>query len=129
MTQKPTKSSAPPYESLEAWKACHELAVAVYRASRVWPPEERYGLTSQLRRAAISSAANLAEGSGRSGWKELRRFVEISRASLTEVEYLLTLCRDVGMIHGEDFQLLHGFVFRAGQLVGGLHRALRRRGA
>ncbi|MBL8977014.1 MAG: four helix bundle protein [Gemmatimonadetes bacterium] len=117
----------PPYERLEAWKACHELAVLLYRATGSWPREERYGLVSQARRAAYSAAANLVEGSARSGTRELARFTAIALGSLSEIEYLILLARDLGIIGEEEWRLLAGHVARAGQLTGGLHRALRRR--
>lgn len=119
--------SARPYERLDAWQACHELALVVYRSSRKWPVSERYGLVTQVRRAAMSAASNLAEGTARRGTRELKRFVEIALGSLAEVEYLLTLAADVGVIQAEEQRLLRGFVDRAGQLTGGLHRALRKR--
>ncbi len=120
---------AKPYERLDAWQSCHELALVIYRATRKWPAEERYGLVSQARRAAVSAAANLAEGTARQGTRELKRFVEIALGSLAEVEYLVTLAGDIGVVDTEEQQLLRGFVDRAGQLTGGLHRALRKRTA
>jgi len=56
---------APPYEQLHAWRECHELALAVYHATKTFPADERYGLTSQMRRAAFSGAVNIVEGSAR----------------------------------------------------------------
>lgn len=122
------RPAAPPHERLEAWKACHELALVVYRSTARWPTTERYGLVAQIRRAAIASAASLVEGTARTGGREMKRFTELARGSLAETEYLLTLALDVGLIKKEEFTLLHEFVQRAGMLVGGLHRALRRRG-
>src|SRR5256885_12471714 len=66
---------APPYEELHAWRECHELALAVYRATKDFPTEEQYGLTSQTRRAAFSAAVNIVEGSARRSRKEFRRFL------------------------------------------------------
>ena len=123
----PRNSSGPLYERLEAWKACHELALLIYRASRTWPASERFGITAQARRAAYSAAANLVEGSARSGPRELARFVTIALGSLAELEYLVLLARDVGAIDAEEWRLLTGHIARAGQLTGGLHRALRAR--
>ncbi len=124
MTRDP---KGPPYERLEAWKACHELALLMYRASRGWPASERFGLTSQARRAAYSAAANLVEGSARTGARELTRFVAIALGSLAELEYLVLLARDTGVIDADEWRLLTGHIARAGQLTGGLHRALRAR--
>jgi four helix bundle protein len=119
--------ATPPYERLEAWKACHELGLVIYRSTRKWPVSERFGLIQQARRAATSAAANLVEGSARRGTREFRRFVEIALGSLAELEYLILLARDASLIVEEEWSLLHGFVRRAGQLTGGLHRSLRKR--
>src|SRR5712691_6220561 len=82
-----------PYEKLHAWRECHELALAVYRATKSFPTEEQFGLTSQIRRAAFSSAVNIVEGSARRSRKEFRRFLDISLSSLTEVGYALRFSR------------------------------------
>ena len=76
-----------PYERLHAWRECHALALAVYRATKGFPAEERYGLTSQMRRAGFSAAVNIVEGSARRGPREFRRFLDIALSSLTEVGY------------------------------------------
>src|SRR5262249_24292911 len=67
----------------------------VYRTSKAWPRDETYGLVSQARRAAFSAAANIAEGAGRQGSREFRRFLAISLASLQELSYILRLVRDL----------------------------------
>jgi four helix bundle protein len=83
-----------PYERFEAWKVSHELALAVYAATRGWPRSELYGLTSQLRRAALSAPTNIAEGSAKRGPAEFRRFLDYSLGSLSELAYLLRFARD-----------------------------------
>jgi four helix bundle protein len=123
----PSAPASPPYERLEAWRACHELSLVVYRATKKWPASERFGLASEVRNAALSAAAKLVEGTARGGSKELKHFVELARGSLKELEYLLMLAHDLGVIDAQEHRLLHGFVDRAGQLTGGLHRALRKR--
>ena len=87
-----------PYERLRAWRECHEFALAVYRATKEFPTEERYGLTSQMRRAAFSAAANIVEGSARRGPREFRRFLDIALSSLTEVGYALRFTREAGLL-------------------------------
>ncbi len=67
-----------PYERLTAWAKCHELTLAIYRATESWPKQETYGLISQARRAAYSAAANMAEGAARQGAREYRRFLDLS---------------------------------------------------
>jgi len=78
-----------PYKRLLAWQECHKLVLDVYRATQSFPKHELYGLTSQVRRAAFSAAANIVEGASRKGRREFRRFLDISVASLSEVEYAL----------------------------------------
>src|SRR6266496_1291262 len=82
-----------PYERLHAWKACDDLTVAVYKATDAFPRHELYGLTSQARRAAFSSAANIAEGSAKRGPREFRRYLDISIGSLSEVAYALHVAK------------------------------------
>jgi four helix bundle protein len=90
------------YERLDAWKRCHELVLEVYEITRGWPTTERYGLTSQARRAAVSAAANIAEGSAKRGSRELARYLDISLGSLSEVGYLIRLATDLGMLTSQS---------------------------
>ena len=86
------------YEKLLAWQRARELVLVVYRSTASWPADERYGLTSQLRRAAVSVAANIAEGSAKQGPREFRRFLDIAIGSLAEIGCLLTLARDLELL-------------------------------
>ena len=115
-----------PYERFDAWKVCHELAVQVYRVTRGWPKEERYGLTSQVRRSALSAPTNLAEGSAKRGSREFARFGDIALGSLSELSYLLRFAESVGVMQAEDHAELETLCNRAGQLTWKLTRALRR---
>jgi four helix bundle protein len=92
------------YRDLQVWSKAHLLTLELYRLSRVFPREEVYGVTSQLRRAAVSIGANLAEGCGRRTSSELARFVRIAMGSASELDYHLVLCRDLGFLKAEDFQ-------------------------
>jgi four helix bundle protein len=83
------------FKELKVWQKAHGMTVAVYLASRSFPKEEIYGLTSQLRRAAVSVGANIAEGCGRRSDGEFLRFLQIARGSASEVEYHLLLARDL----------------------------------
>jgi four helix bundle protein len=74
------------FKTLKAWELADNLAVELYRVTQAFPKEEQYGLTSQVRRAAVSVAANIAEGSSRRTKKDLMHFLVIARASLAEVE-------------------------------------------
>lgn len=93
------------FHDLKVWEKAHQLTLDVYKATRDFPREELYGLTSQVRRATSSIPANIAEGCGRNTGNELRRFLEIAMGSASEVEYHLLLARDLGFltpdVHGE----------------------------
>lgn len=83
------------FRELLVWKKAHAFARGIYEHSRAFPTEERYGLTAQLRRAAVSIASNIAEGCGREGERELARFLSIAAGSASEAEYQLLLARDL----------------------------------
>jgi four helix bundle protein len=92
------------YRDLQVWTKAHKLTLDLYRVSQTFPREEIYGITSQLRRAAVSIGANLAEGCGRRTSTELARFVRIATGSASELDYHLLLSRDLGFINNEDFK-------------------------
>jgi four helix bundle protein len=94
------------FHELKVWQKAHELTLAVYRVTAPFPREELYGLTSQLRRASASVAANLAEGCGRSGDAEFARFCSIAMGSASEVEYHLLLARDLKLLKPAEYQEL-----------------------
>lgn len=86
------------FTELKVWQRGHSLVLSVYRMSAGFPLAERYGLLSQLRRAALSVPTNIAEGSKRLTSQEYARFLNIAEASLAETEYLLMVSRDLGYI-------------------------------
>ena len=99
------------FRTLKVWKKSHELTLAVYSRSRGFPAEERYGLTSQLRRAASSIPTNIAEGCGRSSDADFARFLGIAAGSASEAEYLLLLAHDLTYLPAQDYsQLAAGVV-------------------
>jgi len=83
---------------LQVWQRSHKLALDLYRTTESFPLGERFGLTSQLRRAALSVPTNIAEGSRRVAAKEYARFLNIASGSLSETEYLVLVSRDLGYI-------------------------------
>jgi four helix bundle protein len=113
-----------PYERLLAWKECHRLALAVYQATKAFPVDERYGLTSQVRRAAFSASVNIVEGSSRRGRKEFRRFLDIALASLTEVGYTLRFARESGLLDDKEWAALNDQQSRARYLTWQLYRSM-----
>jgi four helix bundle protein len=115
-----------PFENLRAWQSAHRLALTVYRATEVWPKREIYGLTSQARRAAVSVAANIAEGTAKRGKKEVGRFLEMALASFSELTYLLRLSLDLGIRPRDDWQAVEQIREETGKLLWGLYRYVRR---
>ena len=94
------------FTDIKAWQKGHELVLGVYRATVGFPNSERYGLTSQIRRAALSVPTNIAEGSKRTGRVEYARFLNISEASLAETEYLIMVARDLEYVTGSTAESL-----------------------
>jgi four helix bundle protein len=86
------------YRTLKVWQRSHELTLEVYRATAPFPRSEQYGLTSQLRRAASSVPANIAEGVGRGTRPELARFCRFALGSLNELEYHILLAGELGYL-------------------------------
>ena len=84
------------FRKIKVWEKAHLLTIAIYQATKPFPTDERYGLTSQLRRAGMSIPTNIAEGSGRRSDKEFANFLNRAMGSASEVEYLLFLSKDVG---------------------------------
>jgi four helix bundle protein len=92
------------FKHLRVWQRAHELTLRIYQSSRDFPKDEMYGLTSQLRRAAASIGANIAEGCGRRSDPEMRRFVQIARGSACELEYHLLLAKDLRLLSTASFE-------------------------
>jgi four helix bundle protein len=91
------------YRDLQVWKKAHDLTLELYRVSQRFPKEEIYGITGQLRRAAVSIGANVAEGCGRRTRGELARFVRIALGSASELDYHLLLSHDLGFMAADEF--------------------------
>jgi four helix bundle protein len=109
-----------------AWQQAIALVKAVYAASERFPASEKYGLTSQMRRAAISVPANIAEGVGRSGAKDRIRFFVIARGSLTELDTYAVLAKEIG--YTSDLYEPNKIIDQLFGPIGGLINAERRKG-
>jgi four helix bundle protein len=105
---------------LEVWEKAHKLTLELYRKSRAFPKEELYGLTSQLRRSAISVGASLAEGCGRQTTPEFARFVRIAMGSASELDYHLLLAHDFGYLQPGDHRELSQELTRARKMLASL---------
>lgn len=95
------------FKSLKAWGKAHELTLRIYNATKSFPKDELFGLTSQLRRAGASIPANIAEGCGRNGDAELARFLSIAAGSASEVEYHLLLAHDLNYLSHAEYEQLN----------------------
>jgi four helix bundle protein len=115
------------FTDLMVWQRSHALVLNVYRLTTSFPPHEKYGLTSQLRRAVLSVPTNIAEGSKREANREYARFLNIAEGSLAETEYLLMVSRDLGYLPvamtkpvlaeaAEIARMLHGLRSKVGKI-------------
>jgi four helix bundle protein len=112
------------YEKFIAWKAAHQLALEIYAVSDRWPISERYQLTAQVRRAALSIPTNIAEGAAKRGKREFRRYLDIANGSLAELTYLLHFTRDRELITKEAFETLYALKEHASRLTWKLYLSL-----
>lgn len=110
------------FRNLDVWQAAHELTLASYRATAHFPEEEKFGLKSQIRRAAASVPENIAEGCGRTGNAELNRFLQIAAGSASELEYELLLAHDLCYLGDPLYEDMSSRVVRVKQLLAGLIR-------
>ena len=113
------------FEKLEVWNKAIDFADSVYWSTKSFPVEERFGLTNQMRRAAVSVSSNIAEGSSRSSDVDFARFVEIGTGSLFEVVSEATVARRQHLLHKDNFDLLYQDAETLGRMLSGLHRTLR----
>lgn len=115
------------YRNLEVWQIAHGLTLAIYRASREFPSEEKFGLTSQLRRSSSSVEANLTEGTGRGSDTDFARFVQIAIGSACETDCHLLLARDLGYLDDEEHKLLEQQAESVRRMLIALLKSLNRR--
>jgi len=115
------------FRDLEVWKKAHTVVLDVYRLTNPFPRSEQFGVVSQLRRAAYSIPANVAEGFGRRSTKELLHFLALSNGSLEELRYFLLLSRDLRYLSPVDFDKLQGDLKSVAEMLEALAKSLRRR--
>lgn len=114
------------YTKIQAWQLADDLTVDIYERTRALPAEERYGLTSQLRRAASSVPANIVEGSARETQKDYLHFLHIARASLAEAQYFVHLAKRLGYFSPIEAGVLHGQTKRLFACLQGLIEVVTR---
>ena len=113
------------HSKLRAFELADTLVLAVYRHSRTFPPEERFGLTSQVRRAAVSTASNIVEGCARQSEADYLRFLDIAHGSSREVEYQLSLAGRLGYLSADAYRELSVMAVETAKVLNALLRALR----
>jgi four helix bundle protein len=114
------------FKKLKVWQKSHQLALAVYTSTSSFPDRERFGLTGQLRRAAASISANIAEGCGRGTDNELGRYLRISLGSATELEYHLLLAKDLGHLAAPLHHSQNAATLEVQGMLAALGRGVRR---
>jgi four helix bundle protein len=110
---------------LDAWKEAHKLVLMVYEVAKGFPPDEQFGLVSQMRRAAVSVPANVAEGFKRRGLKDKIHFCNMAEGLLEELEYFCTLPEDLGYVSSNEDLMSQSKA--VGRLLNGLYASTRRR--
>ncbi len=115
------------YRDLEVWKKSIALVELIYRASKHFPPEERFGLTSQVRRAAVSVPSNIAEGAARTGTGEFLQSLSVASGSLAEVETQLIIANRLEMLSPVELATLLRQADEISKMLGGLKRSLELR--
>ena len=116
-----------PHEKLDVWKRAVDLVVEIYQATEAFPKEEKFGLTSQVRRAAVSIPANIAEGAARTSTKEFLNFLSIAQGSASEVATELLIAHRLGYLNRDLFQRLHTNLDDISRMILGLSKHLKGR--
>lgn len=113
------------FKQLKVWQKAHLFTLQVYKMTNNFPDNERYGLVSQIRRAAASIPTNIAEGYGRSGQTERSHFINIAIGSANEVEYQLILSKDLGYIPQEEYSNCTGNIQEIRKMLTSLYQKIR----
>lgn len=113
------------FKNLRVWQKSHSLTLGVYAATATFPKEEMFGLTSQMRRAAVSVAANIAEGACRDGRREFARFLQVAVGSAGELEYDLLLASDLGLLDRTQYAVLNEQATDIKRMLTGLIQKVR----
>jgi len=112
------------FEKLDVWRRAIDFADSVYAVTRNFPSDERFGLTNQMRRAAVSISSNIAEGTSRVSRNDFARFIEIASGSLFEVISQSFIAQNQGFLTAEQFQQLYASAEEQGRMLSGLRKSL-----
>ena len=116
------------YKNLDVWQLAMAIVIQIYRITRAFPAEEKFGLIAQLRRAAVAIPSNIAEGHSRLGAAEFRRFVSIARGSAAEVETQIAVAIALGFVAVDEITSLSSELDRLSKMLFGLYRSLDGKG-
>ena len=114
------------YEDLQVWQQSIELAVIMYNLTKNFPTEEKFGLTSQIRRAAYSIASNIAEGCNRNSTNEFQQFLSIAQGSLGELKTQMIIAQRVELLAKEKFDIVEEHINIVGRMLNALQNSLRK---
>ena len=112
------------FRDLNVWRKSHDLVINVYKLTKNFPKEEKFGLVTQLRRSAVSMPTNIVEGFKRKSKADYAHFINIADSSLEETKYHLILARDLGYINDKDFDKLNNMCDEIGKMLYGFHKKL-----
>jgi len=115
------------YKDLEVWQKAMELVVKVYIVSKKLPRDELYGLTSQMRRSAVSIPSNIAEGRGKRSTKDFMRFLSIAYGSLAELETQMLISQNLGLVAEKEIEPLLNDASRVGRMINGMIAGLEKK--
>lgn len=122
----PPKTMIRSYRDLEVWKRSVDLVMHVYRVTRKLPPDERFGLISQMRRAAVSVTCNIAEGYGRATRGEYLNQLSVARGSLNELETLAIVCQSLGLLTANDLAPIDDHLMQMRRMLGRMRLGLQK---
>ena len=114
-----------PHKKLDVWQMAMDLIIEIYRITESFPKEEKYGLSNQLRRAAVSVPSNIAEGAARNTKKEFVNYLHMAQGSLSELDTQLELAKRLGMLDGKSWEDLDSVLLRVDKMLTGLIRRER----
>lgn len=124
-----TENTGRRFRSIRAWQHADNLVALTYEVTRTFPKEEQYGITSQLRRATVSVAANIVEGASRRSRPEYLQFLSVAKASLNEASYYIHLCGRLGYLSGSRLDRLDGMCEETSRTLYGLIQSVSREGS
>lgn len=114
------------HKDLEVWRASIDLARDIYELTRAYPKEEQYGIVTQMRRAAVSVASNIAEGAARQGNKEFLQFLYIALGSASELDTQIEISRKIGFSDGHRLDEVHKHLETISKMLQGLIHSVKR---